>query len=167
MAGLAAGARTTLTGNVPVPGNTSAGSYFVVAVADVEDRVVEADETNNELSVETTIRAADLTVLTATGPATWAPGQPFMVTASVRNVGVAPAAAGAFRVGVFLSPIATGGTLVGSTAVTTLAPLTTTAVTIPVTVRRRWPLAPTTSSSSRTTRAGSRRPARSTTPSPS
>ena len=134
--GLAAGARTTLTATLPVPGNVSAGSYFLVAVADVEDRVIEANETNNELIAATalTIRAPDLAVLSATGPATWSPGQPFTVMASVRNVALAPAAAGAFRVGVFLSPIATGGTLVGSTAVTMLAPQTTSTVTIPVTV---------------------------------
>jgi subtilase family serine protease len=134
--GLAAGARTTLTATLPVPANVSANAYFVVAVADVEDRVLEVNEVNNLLGTATpvTIRAPDLTVLGATGPTTWSPGQPFTVSASVRNLGLAPAAAGAFRVGVFLSPIATGGTLVGSTAVTMLPPLATSSVTIPVMV---------------------------------
>ena len=133
VAGLAAGARTTVTGTVNVPAGPDEGSYFLLAVADFENQVVEADETNNERSTEIAIVRPDLTVLAASGPTTWSPGQPFSVTASVRNLAQAPAASRAFGVGVFLSPVATGGTLVGSTAVTTLAS-TTAAVTIPVTV---------------------------------
>jgi subtilase family serine protease len=132
--GVAAGARATASGALTVPASVVAGSYFLVAVADVDNGVPETNETNNEGSTEISIVQPDLTVLNATGPTTWAPGQPFRVSASVRNLGQASAAAGPFRVGVFLSPAATGGTLVGSTAVTTLGAATTSTVTIPVTV---------------------------------
>jgi subtilase family serine protease/subtilisin-like proprotein convertase family protein len=131
---LAAGARRTLTATLPVPANVSAGSYFLVGAADVESSVTELSETNNELGTAAAlqIRQPDLTVLTATGPTTWAPGQPFVVTASVRNLALAPAAAGGFRVGVFLDDAT--GTPVGSVAVTGLAAQGTTSLRIPVTV---------------------------------
>ena len=37
----------TVTGTVQVPASPTAGTYFLSAVADVDDRIGETDETNN------------------------------------------------------------------------------------------------------------------------
>jgi subtilase family serine protease len=139
VATLAAGGRTTLSASLPVPANVSAGSYFLVAAADIEERVTESNETNNELGTAAAleIRRPALRPLTVTAPTTWSPGQPFVVTTTVRNEGTAPAAAGQFRVGAYLSgsPVPGSGTLVGFATVAKLAAgVTTPNLVIPVAV---------------------------------
>jgi serralysin len=99
---------------------------------------VESDETNNGLTAAGSIDVfrPDLVVPLVTAPTVWSTGQPFTVTARVRNQGLPPAAAGAFRVGAYLSTLLDpgSGVLVGSVAVTSLNPQTNASVTIPVAV---------------------------------
>jgi len=122
----------------------AAGGYFLIAVADLDNAIVESDKANNALASDATveIRQSNLAVLSATptptpaggGPASVVPGQAFVVTASVRNTGEAPAIAGAFRVGAYLSssPAGANPTLLGFATVASLAPSTTTSVPISI-----------------------------------
>jgi len=99
---------------------------------------VEGDESNNGLAAAAPIGVfrPDLIVPLVTAPTVWSTGQPFTVTARVRNQGLPPAAAGAFRVGAYLStePEPGTGILVGSVAVASLNPQTNASVTIPVAI---------------------------------
>jgi len=141
---LAAGARITVSPKLTVPASVAAGGYFLIAVADLDNAIVESDKANNALASDATveIRQSNLAVLSATptptpaggGPASVVPGQAFVVTASVRNTGEAPAIAGAFRVGAYLSssPAGANPTLLGFATVASLAPSTTTSVPISI-----------------------------------
>jgi len=99
--------------------------------------VAEDNEANNRFTGNTiAVRRPDLIVPFVTAPTAWSTGQPFTVGARVGNQGQAPAAAGAFRVGAYLSTESDPGTgiLIGSVAVPSLMPQTTAAVTIPATI---------------------------------
>jgi subtilase family serine protease len=144
--GLAAGTRITLSPKLTVPPNLSDGDYFLIAIADIDNAIGESDKANNARSVTPdatiVIRQPNLAVLSATltpapvggGPATVVPGQAFTVTASVRNTAEAPAIAGSFRVGAYLSTSPTGAnpTLLGFATVASLAASTTTSVPISI-----------------------------------
>jgi subtilase family serine protease len=145
--GLAAGARITLSPKFTVPASLVADEYFLSVIADVDNVIVELAKVNNRLAVtpdaKIVIRQPNLAVLSATltpppaggGPASVVPGQAFVVTASLRNTAEAPAAAGSFRVGAYLSPSADGSnpTFLSSATVATLAPSTT--VSVPISVK--------------------------------
>ena len=138
VASLRAGQQAALSAiALTLPANVSAGMYVLSAVADLDDVIAEDTEVNNRFTgnmIE--VRRPDLIVPLVTAPPAWSTGQPFVVTARVRNQAPAPAAAGAFRVGAYLSTLPDPGTgvLVGSTAVTSLAPQTNASVMIQVTV---------------------------------
>jgi subtilase family serine protease len=138
---LAAGAQATLVQSVQIPGNTSAGVYWVFARADALDAILEADsplEANNvKGTASTIIVGADLTVTAATAaPTATAPGQSVNVTNTARNQG--GQAAGAFDVGIYLSANAVldGGDLLLTTRRVTagLTPAATSMAVSPVTI---------------------------------
>ncbi|HEY5907487.1 MAG TPA: CARDB domain-containing protein, partial [Vicinamibacteria bacterium] len=64
--------------------------------------VAESNEGNNTAFDSISIVRADLDVRAVSGPASTSPGGSFNVSNTVRNIGTA--AAGAFRVGIYLSP---------------------------------------------------------------
>jgi subtilase family serine protease len=106
IAGLAAGAVSAATTSLRLPGNVSAGQYYILAVVDALDQQAELDESNNTSVAgpfPVTLFRPDLRVSTVLGPASGLAiaGQSLGVTTTVRNVG--PAGAGAFRVGLYLS----------------------------------------------------------------
>ena len=94
-AGIAAGALSTVTTPLTIPGNASAGTYFVIVRADLGGETPEADDTNN-LRATTAVQVVrpDLTVLSVTAPAATAPGRNVSVSHVVGNLaavaGVAP-----------------------------------------------------------------------------
>jgi subtilase family serine protease len=106
LAGLAAGTVSAATTSLRLPGNVSAGQYYILAVVDALGQQSELDENNNTSvagPLAVTLFRPDLKVSTVTGPATGlaTPGQSVTVTTTVRNTG--PAAAGAFQVALSLS----------------------------------------------------------------
>jgi subtilase family serine protease len=107
--GLAAGAATVCMGAAPVPVALSAGTYYVGAIADDQNAVPEANESNNARAstTQTTIAgsSADLSISTFTVPATGTAGATIAITMTVQNQGAA--AASAFLVSFFFSPDAT------------------------------------------------------------
>jgi subtilisin family serine protease/subtilase family serine protease len=110
LAGLAAGAVSAATTSLRLPGNVSAGQYYIIAVVDALGQQPELDEGNNTSvsgPLAVTLFRPDLKVSTVTGPATGLAtvGQSITVATTVRNAG--PAAAGAFRVALYLSLDAT------------------------------------------------------------
>jgi subtilase family serine protease len=62
---LAPGASFTTTTQLTLPGNTSAGSTFLLARADGDQQVAEADETNNILVKGLTVTVSAATVVPA------------------------------------------------------------------------------------------------------
>jgi subtilase family serine protease len=91
---LAINQTSTVNTNVTVPATTPAGIYFACAMADVNNTVVESNETNNTLCTTTTIAVgADLVINSITTTATTvAKGANFQVTDTVRNAGNFPTA---------------------------------------------------------------------------
>ncbi|MDD1676058.1 MAG: hypothetical protein LUQ17_05155, partial [Methanomicrobiales archaeon] len=101
--GISASGRTTVT----IPAETVNGIYYVGAIADPQNFVVESNETNNTGSAEITIgaalppqpppspppqTAADLIVSSLTSPANTAPGSSIELNCTVSNRGNASAA---------------------------------------------------------------------------
>ena len=117
----------TLSATVTVPAALLDGTYFLSAIADYDNRVVESTEGNNKLTASAQIAIArpDLVVANVAGPASGlgAAGQPLGVTFSVKNQASAPANAGAFKVGFYLSTVnaAGAGTCIGSASVSGVA----------------------------------------------
>src|SRR5262249_35158914 len=105
--GIAAGATVSTSATVVVPTSVAAGVYYLSALADIEDRVAEANDGNNgAIAVnQITIRRPDLVMTKVTGPSggVGAVGQPLAVALSVKNQGLPPANAGPFKIGVYLS----------------------------------------------------------------
>ena len=107
--GLAAGFTSVQSAPVLVPTTIPAGTYFMGAIADKDGTISELDENDNlfELVGMFTIEAQlppapDLVALTPVGPSGTQPtATPFTVEPEVRNSG--ETAAGAFRIGVYLS----------------------------------------------------------------
>jgi len=103
--GLGVNASATAFAPVAVPLGLAPGAYFLSAVADDNNAVIEVDETNNGLTAAAVVTVvmfrADLTVSALGAPATGRTGQPLAVTHTVRNVG--QTAAPAFRVTFYLS----------------------------------------------------------------
>lgn len=130
-------ATTTLT----IPAATPAGDYFLVALADSTDAVVEADETNNQLVTTSpiTIAASDLVISDIVAPTSIDHTQPFDVTVTITNLVSSPTPSSSpFRVGIYLSTypdstITTGDTLIGSYTLSDFGGYAsdTTTVTIP------------------------------------
>ena len=109
VAGLAS---TVVTGPVTVPGNFSAGSYFLSVVADAPGAIAEENEGNNGLTaasqVQVILLLPDLIVTTVQPPGNTLSGKLVSAPVQVRNAGLV--ASGPYRVGVFLSTDPTPGT---------------------------------------------------------
>ena len=99
---LAAGMSSTVPIPVTIPGNTSAGPIFLVAVADDLGDVAEDNEANNTRSVPLTIVQPDLVVSAVTAPATGTIGGTLAVNTTVNNLTAGPVSA-TFTVGIFLT----------------------------------------------------------------
>ncbi|QDV07688.1 hypothetical protein Poly30_32170 [Planctomycetes bacterium Poly30] len=125
---LAVGATASGSGPMTVPIFVSAGNYFVGAVVDDLDSIVEMDETNNGQAANSTlsVAAAPLPDLAPSSisfaPLTVDAGQPLTVEESVLNQGAN--ASPLFQVGVFLSQDSTidpaEDILVGTRSISTL-----------------------------------------------
>jgi subtilase family serine protease len=104
---LAAGATNTATTTLTIPNTTSPGNYYVCAVADMANTVVELDETNNTSCSTSTVivPGADLIMTAVSTTATFiAPGKTFTLPNTVKNQGLFPASS--FTIGFDLSPSA-------------------------------------------------------------
>lgn len=107
--GLAVGDSTQGTTTLNVPTGVSPGSYFVGALADFEESIVEANRVNNALMAQSPLDVVaaptpmpDLIVdLAQFDPKFIGPGGSLQVQSVVRNEG--SLSAGAFRIGVYLS----------------------------------------------------------------
>jgi len=77
----------TLSLAVPLPGNISAGPYYLIWEADARSLVAEGDETNNALAVPVNIVLPDLAPLSLTWDRVPTAGQRFVVTVVVTNKG--------------------------------------------------------------------------------
>jgi hypothetical protein len=87
---------------VTIPPGTTPGNYFIgVIYDDATDGVIDNNDTDDWDAVPVTITAADLDVTALTAPAFAAPGDGVNVANTVQNIG--NVAAGAFRVGLYLS----------------------------------------------------------------
>lgn len=122
-----AGATDTDNTLVTVPGGVSVGAYYLGAIVDVNNNVTENDETNNSLdgwqiTVASSTSGTDLVISDVSGPTSAARGDTISVDTTVQNV--FNTAAGAFKVGIFLSndgTITTSDTLLGDRSLTSLA----------------------------------------------
>ncbi len=125
---LPVGSSASGSGSMTVPLFVSAGNYFVGAVVDDLDAIIEMDETNNGQASNGTlsVAAAPLPDLAPSSisftPLTVDAGQPITVEESVLNQGAA--ASPLFQVGVFLSEDATidpaDDLLIGTRSISTL-----------------------------------------------
>ena len=107
VAGLAPASTSTATTPLVMPGNLSAGAYFILVLADATDSNTEASETNNLRAIPLTLVRADLTVPSVTvTPGTVAPGANVSVTHVVRNAAVAAGVAGPTTSRLYLSTTA-------------------------------------------------------------
>ncbi|MDD3643755.1 MAG: CARDB domain-containing protein, partial [Candidatus Krumholzibacteria bacterium] len=102
--GLAPGASYSLEKQVALP-NGAEGDYYLFGITDATGRVVELDESNNQLSaaISVVLTVPDLTVSSVSGPDTVLAGQPAMVGWSVRNDGNGPGYPSSWYDGVYLS----------------------------------------------------------------
>jgi len=121
VAALGIGATSNCSGSLTIPASLSAGTYYLGAIADDQTQITEGSELNNVLiatSGPISITAppqADLLVTALTAPTTGTQGGNLAgVQATIRNQGTA--AAGAFRIGFYLSTttaITTASTFTG------------------------------------------------------
>jgi subtilase family serine protease len=141
VAGLGSGAFSMENTAVTIPGSIASGTYYIGAVADVYNYVVEADEANNALvGNQIAITGPDLTMTALNGPTTAKTGD----VITVSNTAAASAAGGGasgFYVGIYLSTdnvITSSDALIAYRYVNGLAPGATsaedTAITLPSSV---------------------------------
>ena len=93
---LAAGAASTATTSLTIPAGTAAGTWYVLARADAELAVPEADEGNN-VTARPIQLGADLVFFALTVPPAGAPGGSITVSDTVRNQGGGVAGASTTR----------------------------------------------------------------------
>jgi arylsulfatase A-like enzyme/subtilase family serine protease len=120
---LAPGATSTGSAVVAIPVGTTAGSYYVIALADAGDALAELTETNNTRAA--TIRIGpDLTVTSLTVPPAVAAGVAISVKDTTKNaVGASPANASTTRYYLSANAILDGGDVeLGNRAVGPLGP---------------------------------------------
>jgi subtilase family serine protease len=108
LGGLAAGATSAVTTSLRLPGNVSAGQYYVIAVVDALGQQPELDETNDvTVSLPFTVEPyrPELAITALAPPPGGIAGQLIAIPNTVRNTGLAPA--GPFSVRVHLASDAT------------------------------------------------------------
>jgi hypothetical protein len=120
---LAGGASHAVTTAMTIPGGTSIGTHYVCAIADDTGAVLESNESNNTRSDAIEVVAKpDLKVSALLGPPVASPGANVDVMTAIENAGLD--AAGAFRVGIYLSDdirCVTADVFLGSRVVPSLA----------------------------------------------
>jgi subtilase family serine protease/subtilisin family serine protease len=134
--GLAGGVTNALTVAVTIPHEVGVGSYYVIAVADPDNLVVEAVESNNNYRSGIIRIGPDLTLTTLTAPTSMVAGTVVSATDTNRNTGGGIAASSSTSFYLSLNTtVESGDILVGSRVVPQLAPggsqMATTALTIP------------------------------------
>lgn len=135
---LVASGSSTATTTVTVPVGLTPGTYYVGAIADSANTIVESNESNNSiLGTQLTVIGTDLTMASLSGaPASKAAGSSFSLT-NVVAAGTSGGNAGAFTVGLYLSTdstITSSDTLIGSRSVASLASGATSSAATTVTV---------------------------------
>ena len=134
--GLAPGAVSAATTSVKIPDGLAPGTYFIGAVADPADAVVEASESNNRrASGALTVVTADVATTAATAPAAAAPGATILVGNTVKNN--TSSALSAFTVGFHLSTddvLDGADVLLGTRNVASLGATATSSASTPVTI---------------------------------
>jgi subtilase family serine protease len=124
---MAARGSATCSVTAALPAAVRAGEYFAGALADDTDQIVEINEINNSAVAANrlTVRAGsavDLIVTDGSAPTSASPGQSVSVSVEVTNQGTA--AAGAFRVGFYVSTrptLTTADTRLGTCTFASLA----------------------------------------------
>ena len=124
---LAVGASTTCAGTVNLPSSLGAGTYHGGAIVDYLNQVSESNESNNTLLASntltvTSVQKPDLVVTSVSIPTGATVGGQVSISATAKNQG--NAAAGAFRLGFYLSTgstISTSSTLFATCSITSLA----------------------------------------------
>ncbi len=115
---LGAGAEQTLNTIVTIPASFTTGTYFIGAVADYTNSVVEADESNNSLAgnqLTVTNLPPDLTLASVSGPSSGGTGQSITAAVTMKNQGAGNASG--FYVNLYLSTdavITTADTFIGN-----------------------------------------------------
>jgi alpha-tubulin suppressor-like RCC1 family protein/subtilase family serine protease len=120
---LAPGMGSSQNSSVTIPVNTVEGAYYIGAIADYSNGLLESDESNNALvsTEQIQINYADLTMTAVSGPASANPGDVITVSSKVRNDGIGDAAPS--WIGFYLSDdpvITTSDTLISSRYVSNL-----------------------------------------------
>jgi subtilase family serine protease len=139
VSGLAPGASSAADTVVTIPTSIEGGSYYIGAIADYSNSVIESDETNNALAGnQITVTGPDLTMTAAKGPESSITGG----TITIGNAAGASAGGGSspgFWVGIYLSSdsvITAADTRIGERYVGGLAPGATNAANTTVTIPR-------------------------------
>ncbi len=137
---LATNATLASSSTVGVPSGVATGQYRVRVIADPDDAVVEAVETNNSATTGIlTITPPDVRIQSLTVPGTGIAGRHIGIPNTVVNSALAPGTAPSFQVGLYLAAGAVidpaTDTLLASRTVASLAPAAastaTTSVTLP------------------------------------
>ena len=136
---LPAATASTGTTAITIPSGTTAGTYYVVAVADSDGVVAESVETNNVASSAAIAVGPDLTITALTGPATAAAGGTIVINDTTSDQGGGAAGASVTRFYLSTQPyMLPSSVALGSRSVASLGPQTassaSTTVTIPSTV---------------------------------
>jgi subtilisin family serine protease/subtilase family serine protease len=120
---LAGGASDASSTTLTLPAGTVAGTYYVIAQADIASAVPETSETNNTKTSSTMKVGPDLLVTAISAPASGAPGSTIAVTSTSKNQGAGSATASS--TGFYLSAntsIDSTDVFLGSAAVAGLGP---------------------------------------------
>lgn len=103
---MAPGETSTLTTTATLPITLTPGTYYIGAITDVYNRVVESSETNNILAGNSiSISGPDIVISSVTGPTSGSNGNIITITDTVTNQGQGPASK--FYEGIYLSTDAT------------------------------------------------------------
>ena len=139
---LAPGASSAASTLATLPAGAALGAKFLCGIADDLSAVVESNEGNNTAFSALTVVQADLDITAVSGPVSASPGATFNVANTVLNGGTA--AAGAFRVGLYLSDdnvCTTSDTFLASRNLASLGIGASSAANTPVTLPAATPLA--------------------------
>jgi len=120
---LAAGSDLTYNTSITIPENIT-GTYYIGAIADMKNKILESDKSNNSFAASPTIitPGPDLVVTALGAPATASRGQTITVPVTVKNQGTGTS--GLFYVGLYLSTdnsITSSDTFLGDEYVSSLA----------------------------------------------
>jgi subtilisin family serine protease len=121
---LAGGASTIISASPSIPATLPAGTYFIGAIADPNNAIIETNEANNSRAGNTIVTSTapvDLTMTAVSGPTTARDAQSITLTATVANLGKVSAPASTIRWYLSTDSVIT-------TADTPLASVTTTAL---------------------------------------